>query len=269
MRPSGRPGCWSTATRTRRSPGARRRRRGCTARARRGGPPQRRPVDARGAKPDRGRPPGRSCSRSGRPLAGDAHGEGVTGEIAVVGDVMADATMRFAPDRAAALSGSGRGRVRGGDRPPRGERRPAPAGADRSGARPPPAAGGLSGASADTCAPWSETVSSSGRTSSWRAARLPAVRRAREPGARDRDRLRRAPEGGLLVRRALRDAAAVDRVGRHGRARRQRARRRRSRSRSWPPCEAAEMPSERPSLYGDGHASERIAAALAGTIGAR
>ena len=32
--------------------------------------------------------------------------------------------------------------------------------------------------------------------------------------------------------------------------------------------EAAQMPPERPPLYGDGHASERIAAALAGTIGA-
>jgi UDP-GlcNAc3NAcA epimerase len=31
----------------------------------------------------------------------------------------------------------------------------------------------------------------------------------------------------------------------------------------------ASMPVERPPLYGDGHASERIAAALAGTIGAR
>ena len=33
--------------------------------------------------------------------------------------------------------------------------------------------------------------------------------------------------------------------------------------------EAAAMPRERPPLYGDGRASQRIAVALAGTIGAR
>ncbi len=62
-----------------------------------------------------------------------------------------------------------------------------------------------------------------------RAARLPRARRARLAGARDPHRLRRAAEGGVLVRRPVRDDAPLDRVGGHRRGRRERARRRRSR----------------------------------------
>ena len=58
-----------------------------------------------------------------------------------------------------------------------------------------------------------------------RAARLSRHGGARLAGARDRHRLGRPAEGGVLVRRAVRDRAAVDRVGRHGRARRERPRR--------------------------------------------
>ena len=97
-----------------------------------------------------------------------------------------------------------------------------------------------------------------------RAARLPRHGRARLAGARDRDRLRRPPEGGLLVRRPVRDARPstewVDTVevganvlvdddperlaaGRRG---------------------ARALPGRLPELYGDGHASERVAAALRG-----
>src|SRR5581483_119160 len=62
------------------------------------------------------------------------------------------------------------------------------------------------------------------------AARLPRLRGARLVGARDRHRLGRAAEGGVLVRRALRDDPAEHGMGRHARRRRERARRRRSRA---------------------------------------
>ena len=61
-----------------------------------------------------------------------------------------------------------------------------------------------------------------------RAAQLPRARVARVPGACDRDRLGRLAEGGVLVRRAVCDGAAVDGVGGHGRGRRKCARGRRS-----------------------------------------
>ena len=63
-----------------------------------------------------------------------------------------------------------------------------------------------------------------------RAAQLPRARVARLAGARDRHRLGRAAEGGVLVRRPVRHRQAVDRVGGHRRGRRERARRRRRRS---------------------------------------
>ena len=47
------------------------------------------------------------------------------------------------------------------------------------------------------------------------AGRLPRDARARRRGSRRRDRLGRPAEGGLLAARSLRDAAALDRVGRH------------------------------------------------------
>ena len=96
------------------------------------------------------------------------------------------------------------------------------------GSRPDRGAGRLPGAPADARRDRRARVRPDDRPLD-RAARLPRLRRARVAGARDRHRLRRPAEGGLLVRRALRDRAAVDRVGRHGRGRRERARRRRPR----------------------------------------
>ena len=160
-------------------------------------------------------------------------GEGVAGRIEVVGDVMADAVRSFAPiarershdPRAARARGRGRTSSR---------RSTARRTCGRTGSR------GSSTAWADSTSP-----SSSRRTRARgaaaratarperparRAARLPRHGRARLAGARDRDRLRRAPEGGVLVRRPLRDRAALDRVGRHRRGRGERARRRRPRA---------------------------------------
>ena len=95
-----------------------------------------------------------------------------------------------------------------------------------------------------------------------RAARLPRLRRARVAGARDPHRLRRPAEGGVLVRRAVRDAATLDGMGRHRRRGGERARRRRSRrDRARQPARRR-CRSTRPALYGDGYASERVAAAL-------
>ena len=96
-----------------------------------------------------------------------------------------------------------------------------------------------------------------------RAARLPRLLRRRLTGAGDRDRLGWAAEGVVLVRRPVRDRPAVDRVGRHGRAGCQRARGRRSRRPRREAVATARMPDARPVLYGDGHASRRIARLLA------
>ena len=89
--------------------------------------------------------------------------------------------------------------------------------------------------------------------------RLSRLRRARLAGAARPHGLRGRAEGGLLVRRSLRDAADDDRMGRDGRRRGwnrlvgtdpERDRRRRARRR---PGE------DGPPLYGDGNASARIA----------
>ena len=121
--------CSSTATRTRRSPApARPRARDVPRRPRRGGPAQRRPVDARGTQP-RSRPTGsRSCcsartSARARPWRARAS----SGGREVVGDVMLDATPAARADRAPALEILERfavepGRLRRRDDPPRGQR---------------------------------------------------------------------------------------------------------------------------------------------------
>src|SRR5207248_9678591 len=67
------------------------------------------------------------------------------------------------------------------------------------------------------------------RAGARRAARIPRPRGARLPGARRSHRLWRAPEGGVLVRRPVRDAPPLDGMGRHRRARREHARGRRPR----------------------------------------
>ena len=61
------------------------------------------------------------------------------------------------------------------------------------------------------------------------AARVSRLRRAGLAGARDPHRLGRPAEGGVLVRRPVRDTAAVDGVEGHGRGRSERSCRRRSR----------------------------------------
>ena len=73
------------------------------------------------------------------------------------------------------------------------------------------------------------------------------------------DRLRRRAEGGLPRRRAVRDAARHHRVGRDGRRRAGTCSSTSTparRSRRW---HAPAPPAERPQLYGDGRAAERIA----------
>ena len=93
------------------------------------------------------------------------------------------------------------------------------------------------------------------------AAGLPGLHRAAVARARGPDRLRRRAEGGLPRRRAVRDDARHDRVGRDGRGGLERARRPRRRARRWPRWSARRRP-QRPELYGDGHAGERVVAAL-------
>ena len=120
--------CSSTGTPTRRSrarAAARGRRPG---RARRGGPAERRPRDAGGAQPHRGRPARRAALRPDDRSRETLAGEGVADAIDVVGDVMADASFRFAPiargrsSRIASRLGVERA-LRRRDDPPRGERR--------------------------------------------------------------------------------------------------------------------------------------------------
>ena len=105
---------------------------GRPARARRGGPAQRRPLDARGAKPDRGRPALGAALRAGRALARPARrrGRARANRGRRRRDGRCDAAVRA--DRArAGRSGRGRALRRAHD-PPRGEHRArAAAAADR------------------------------------------------------------------------------------------------------------------------------------------
>ena len=224
-------GCSSTATRTRRSPGAHAagERAG---RARRGGAAQLRPVDAGGAEPDRGRPAARRCCSA--PTSApprQLEREGVAGRsVEVVGDVMADATRLFAPLAASARRarrlGSSRAATPSLTRPPRGERTEperlrriveglnrvaAPLRLPRAPAHP-ARARASSGSTADT--------------SSDRAARLPRHRRARVASAG----VIVTDSGGLQKEaywyaRPVRDDAPEHRMGRHRRGRRERPRR--------------------------------------------
>jgi hypothetical protein len=76
---------------------ARPRRRWGSRRARRGGAPLGRPLDAGGAQPDRRRPHLDAAVLPDERSRDTLDAEGVTGEVAVVGDVMADATRLFVP----------------------------------------------------------------------------------------------------------------------------------------------------------------------------
>jgi hypothetical protein len=99
------------------------------------------------------------------------------------------------------------------------------------------------------------------------AARLPRVHVAARPRARRAHRLGRRAEGGLPRRRAVRDAARHDRVGRDGRRRAGTCSSTSTRRRARGAGRAAA--AERPPLYGDGRAGARVVAALAGVPAAR
>ena len=179
-------GCSSTATRTRRSPGRtpRARRAG---RARRGGAAQLRPVDARGAKPDRGRPAvgaAASAPTSARRRSSSARAS--PGRRVVVGDVMADATRLFEP---VALERSRAARLDAGayavaDRPPRGERDRSPNGCADRRRRSTAATAAVRLPGAPAHAPACDRAASAWRPRRGdRAARLPRLARARRSQA--------------------------------------------------------------------------------------
>ena len=214
-RASGPTGCSSTATRTRRSPAR--------------GPRSRPACRSRTSRPacaaaTSSMPEERNRIEVDRLAAlllcpdersrGDPRGARASpGRIEVVGDVMADASLAPRAARARALARRSRALGRRARRyvarhdPPRGER----------------AAGAALGRILDGLGADRRSRSSSPRTRARgrrssarprarrrtsalaRAARLPRLRRARLAGAGDRHRLGRAPEGGVLVRRAVRD----------------------------------------------------------------
>ena len=94
------------------------------ARARRGRVAQRRPLDARRAEPDRGRPDRRAALRPGRALARAARrARASPGRAEVVGDVMADATRLFEPIARKRVATVVDRALRRADHPPRGEHR--------------------------------------------------------------------------------------------------------------------------------------------------
>ena len=153
------------------------------------------------------------------------------GRIEVVGDVMADACFRLRADRARALAdpraARARARRRTSSRRSTARRTSQPERLARI-------VDGLGRIDEPVVFPAHPRTRAAARRDGCRpnvalrrAARLPRHGGARLAGARDRHRLRRPAEGGVLVRRAVRDRAALDRVGRHRRGRRERARRRR------------------------------------------
>ena len=209
-RPRSPTGCSSSATRTRRSP-AREAAGDDAARARRGGAAELRPVDARGAQPDRGRPALAAALLPGRALgASSSRARASPGERLVVGDVMADAHRLFAPIARGALArrSSGSGSSRAGTSSSRctGRRTCEPERLARI-------VEGLNRLEEPIVFPAHPRTRAALERA--RAARLRAdpdplgyldFAALAVAGARDRHRLRRRAEGGLLVRRALRHA---------------------------------------------------------------
>ena len=244
---------------------ARGRRLGRPARARRGGAPQRRPVDARGARADRGGPASRgSCSARTTRARRDARRRRAS-------SARRTSSATSWPRRASA---SRRSRA-SASRCPFEPRTYVVATVHRQANVFQPRLGriveGLNRIDDRVVFPAHPRTRAHDRAGGDRArrarprdgpAQLPRAGVARVAGARDRDRLRRPPEGGVLVRRAVRDPAPVDGVDRHRRGRRERARGRRSRARSRRRSPTPTIPERRPQLYGDGHASARIASVL-------
>ena len=242
-------------------------------RARRGRAPKRRPRDARRAKQDRGRPVSTYLFAPDERSAQTLRDEGVEGEIHVVGDVMADAAAQFAPlarQRSQILRTLGLEPQRyvlatvhreANVRPDRLRRIVAGLGRSSLPVVLPahPRTRGVARRERDRTA-----AADRGD----RAARLSRLRGRSPRRPRDRDRLGRAAEGGVLVRRPLRHDAALDGVGRHGRRSARTSSSTTTPTGSPQPSPAARMPAERPALYGDGHASERIATVLSGTMAA-
>ncbi len=205
------------------------------ARTRRGRAAQLRPLDAGGAQPDRDRPALAAALRARRAVAGDPRRRG-----------------RRRPGRGRRRRDAGRAPAARADRAASARRSSSASGSSRAatwsrrctGRRTSPSLG-----SGGFSRGWRGSRSRSSfrriraralrsesrdrpeglSLRSHRAARLPRLRRARLAGARDRHRLGRPAEGGVLVRRPVRDRPAVDGVGRHGRGGRERARRRRPR----------------------------------------
>ena len=170
-------------------------------------------------------------------------GEGVAGRVEVVGDVMMDANLRLAPIARQRSSILDMARVSPGRYIVATLHREANVAEPRLAAHPRrdfhrielpvvfPAHPRTAAAIAD------RTGSDARQCPVDPAARLPRLRRPRIAGSRDRHRLRRPPERGLLVRRAMRDDTTVDGMGRHRRGRRERARRRRPRAARRGGCE--------------------------------
>ena len=247
---------------------ARRRARGGQARraggARRGRAALVRPHDARGAEPDGRRPAldaallsrARSPSRN---LAAEAITEGVH----VVGDVMLDANLRLAPlarERSQALAEPGSSPAatslltlhREANSQPsrsRGSPRRSTSSTSRSSSRPIRARCAALAATGIELPPQRRVAA---------AGRLPRLRGARVAGACRPHGLGGRPEGGVLVRRPVRDAADDHGVGRDRRERVEPPRRRRPRLDRRGRARGRAR-AEHPPLYGDGEAAERIA----------
>ena len=235
-------------------------------RARRGRPALLRPDDARGAEPeslvDRSR---RSSSSRARSPSTNLRREGIVEGVREVGDVMQDANLRLAPlarERSTALADAGvePGALPRPDAPPRGERRRPSRSRDVVEAlrridepvvfpahprtRPRSTAAGLELPANVRRAP---------------ARRLPRLRGARLAGARDPHRLGRDPEGGVLVRGAVRHAPREHGVDRDGAAPAGTCSSGRTPRGSSPRSRAAAPGPEHPPLYGDGRAAEKVA----------
>ena len=178
------------------------------ARARRSGAAQRRPGDARGTRPHRGRPAVLAALLPGRPLPARPLPRraswGRRTSSATSWPRRATASRR-SPASAFPIPFEPR-HLRRRDRPPAGERLPAAARPHHRGAQSPERARRLPGPPAHAGADRARGHRARAARPHDRSVELPRARLARLAGARDRDRLRRPPEGGVLVRGSLRDA---------------------------------------------------------------